>query len=141
MPIRIKDAGALAKKFVQRASAAAGDYKDGVSAAGADWETNTKMAEDNFAAGVQQAITDKRFGKGVAAAGAAKFVNRASTLGAQRFPSGVAAAEQAWSQNTQPFLQTLGSLSLPPRGPKGDPRNMARSNAVAAALRAQAVGK
>ena len=82
--IRIKDTGSLAKKFVQRASAAAGDYKDGVTAAGGDWETNTKASEDNYAAGVQAAIGDKRFGKGVTNAGASKYVTRASTLGAQR---------------------------------------------------------
>jgi hypothetical protein len=139
--IRIKDTGSLAKKFVQRASAAAGDYKDGVTAAGGDWETNTKASEDNYSAGVQAAIGDKRFGKGVAAAGAAKYVNRASTLGAQRYPSGVGAAEGDWSKGAQPYLDALKGMDLPPRRPKGDPGNQARANAVAVKLRAMKVGK
>lgn len=139
--IRIKDTGSLAKKFVQRASAAAGDYKDGVMGAGADWEANARAGADNFANGVQQAIADKRFEKGIAEAGAAKFTARASTLGAQRYPTGVGAAEGDWSKGTQPYLQTLASLTLPPRRPKGDPGNFARSNAVAVALRAQKVGR
>lgn len=139
--IRIKDTGSLAKKFVQRASAAAGDYKDGVAAAGGDWETNTKASEDNYAAGVQAAIGDKRFGKGVAASGASKYVNRASTLGAQRYPSGVGAAEGDWSKGAQPYLDALKGMDLPPRRPKGDPGNQARANAVAVKLRAMKVGK
>jgi len=139
--IRIKDTGSLAKKFVQRASAAQGDYTDGVKQAGGDWEANTKAAEDNYAQGVTAAIGDKRFGRGVAAAGAGKYVARASTLGAQRYPSGVGAAEGDWAKGAQPYLQALASMTLPPRRPKGDPGNQARSNAVASMQRAMKVGK
>lgn len=139
--IRIRDAGSLAQKFAQRAAAAAPDYTSGVKDAGADWEANTKASEDNYAAGVTQAIGDKRFGKGVAAAGAAKYVNRAGTLGAQRYPSGVQASQGEWAQKTQPYLQVISSLNLPPRRPKGDPANAARAQAVAAALRSAKVGR
>ena len=141
MAIRIKDTGSLAQKFVQRAGAAAGDYKDGVQAAGADWEANTKASEDNYKLGVTQAANAGRFGKGVADAGAAKYTARATTLGAQRYPSGVQAAQGAWAQGAQPYLQALGSMQLPPRRPKGDPGNQARANFVASALRAMKVGK
>jgi len=68
-------------------------------------------------------------------------VQRATTLGAQRYPTGVGAAEAEWAKNTEPSLQVLRSLSLPPRRPKGDPGNQARANAVAMALRAHAIGK
>lgn len=141
MGIRIKDMSSLAQKFVQRAGAAQGDYKDGVTAAGADWETNTKAAEDNYKQGVIAAANNGMFGKGVAAAGAAKYTGRASTLGAQRYPTGVAAAGPDWQKGFQPYAQTLASLSLPPRRPKGDPGNFQRSQAVAMALRAQRIGK
>lgn len=141
MSIRIKDTGTLAKKFVQRAQAAGGDYTEGVKAAGGDWETNTKNSEDNYAAGVQQAIGDKRFGKGVAAAGAGKYTARASTLGAQRYPGGVAISEGDWAKGVQPHLQAMASMQLPPRRPKGDPQNQARAQAVAALNRQIKLGK
>lgn len=139
--IRIKDTGTLAKKFVRNASAAQGDYKSGVEASGQDWATNTAASADNYAAGVQQAISDGRFQKGVSDAGATKFVARASSLGAQRYPTGVGAAEGEWAKNTQGSLDVLKSLTLPPRRPKGDPGNQARANAVAVALRAHKLGK
>lgn len=141
MAIRIKDAGSLAKKFVQRAAAAGGDYKEGVTNAGGDWETQTRAAGENYAQGVQAAIAGKRFEKGVGNAGAAKYTTRAGTVGAQRYPQGVQLAEGAWAQGTQPYLQALASMNLPPRRPKGDPGNYARANAVAQQLRDMKVGR
>jgi hypothetical protein len=141
MAIRIKDTGSLAKKFVQRASAAGPDYTSGVQAAGADWESKTRASADAYAQGTQQAIVDGRFLKGVADAGQAKFVQRASTLGAQRYPTGVAASEGDWAKGAQPYLDALKSMDLPPRGPKGDPRNQVISNAVSSRLAALKRGK
>ena len=139
--IRLKSTAELSKKFVRNAGAAAGDYTDGVKSAGGDWETNAAASGDNYATGVQQAIGDKRFERGIRDAGAARFVTRASTLGAQRYPTGVAAAEGDWAAGAQPYLQILAGLDLPPRRPKGDPGNFARSQAVATRLRAAKVGK
>jgi hypothetical protein len=139
--IRIKDVGQLAKKFVRNAGAASGDYKDGVEAAAQDWATNTAASGDNYSAGVQQAVADKRFEKGVSEAGAEKFRRNASTKGAQRYAPGVAAAEGDWARGAGPALDVLRNLNLPPRRPKGDPGNQARANAVAAALRAHKVGR
>lgn len=139
--IRIKDTGSLAKKFVTRAGSSAAEYTSSVQASGQDWEANTKASEPNYVAGVQQAAADGRFGRGVAAAGAAKFVTRASTLGSQRYPTGIAAAEGDWARGTQPYLDALKSIELPPRRPKGDPSNMQRAQAVAAKLRAMKLGK
>lgn len=139
--IRIKDTGSLAKKFVARAGTAAVDYTEGVKAAGADWESNTRASGENYAQGVQQAIADGRFVKGVTDAGQGKYVGRASTLGAQRFPTGVQAAEGDWARGSAPYLDALKGMELPPRRPKGDPGNQARANAVAQRLRAIKVGK
>src|SRR4051812_32813164 len=113
MAIRIKDTGAIAKKFVARASVAGPDYAAGVAASGGDWEANTKAAEDNYKTGVQQAAADGRFGRGVAAAGAAKFVDKATKLGAARYPQGVAASESDYARGVQPHLDMMKSLDLP----------------------------
>lgn len=137
--IRIKDTGSLAKKFVQRAGAAGGDYTEGVKAAGQDWEAGAKAGEDNYKIAVTQAANEGRFGRGIAAAGSAKFVARASTLGAQRYPTGVQAAEGDWARGSQPYLDSLKSMELPPRRPRG--QNADRANAVAQRLHQMRVGK
>jgi hypothetical protein len=139
MAIRIKSTQDISKKFVARAGVAGGDYADGVRAAGGDWEANTKAAEDNYKQSVTQAANEGRFGKGVAAAGAAKYTEKASTLGAQRYPTGVAASESAYSRGVGPHLDMMRALELPPRRPKG--QNAARADAVAQANRKLKLGR
>ena len=141
MAIRVKDAGSIARKWAQRAGGAAADYKDGVSSAGEDWVTNTANAGDNFAAGVNAAIADKRFERGVREAGSAKFVARAANVGAQRFTQGVQASEGDMAKGIGPVLQTIAGLTLPPRRPKGDPANLERARVVAEALRKLKTGR
>lgn len=137
--IRIKDTGALAKKFVTRAGAASGDYKDGVKASGQDWEAGARAGADNYKQAVIEAANAGRFEKGIAAAGAAKFVQRAETLGSQRYGTGVAASEGDWAKGTQPYLDALKGMELPAKRPRG--QNAARANAVAERLHQMRVGK
>jgi hypothetical protein len=139
MAIRIKSTQDIAKKFVQRAGVAGNDYADGVRAAGGDWEANAKAAEDNYKQSVTQAANEGRFGKGIANAGAAKYTEKASTLGAQRYPTGVAASEGAYSRGVGPHLDMMRSLELPARRPKG--QNSARADAVAQANRKLKLGR
>jgi len=139
--IRVKDTGTIAKKFKDRASAATKDYTDGVQAAGSDWESGARAGADNYKAAVIDAANRGAFEKGIAESGAARYTQRATTLGSQRFGPGVQASEGDYAKGVQPYLQTLASLNLPPRGPKGDPRNQQRAQTVAAALRAQKVGR
>jgi len=132
--IKVKDAATVAAKFKTRASAAAGDYKTGVQQAGADWEAGARAGEGNYEQGVTEAIGKKRYGRGIAAAGASKYVNNAVNLGATRYPQGIQNAEAAYTQGIQPVLQRIAGLTLPPRGPRRSPQNQARANAVAMEL-------
>jgi hypothetical protein len=140
MAIKVKDGASAAQKFVQRAAAAAQDYTNGVKGSGALWESQTAASADTWGAGVQAAISAGRFQKGVHAAGGAKFESNATGKGSQRYPQGVQLAGPAWQAHTQPFLDTISSLTLPPRRPKGDPTNMQRAQMVADALRKKKVG-
>lgn len=129
----LKDPGSLAKKFVTRASAAQPDYQAGVAAAGSTWEQHTGASESAYDQGVQQAISKKRFASGVAGK-ASKYQTNASTLGAQRYPQGVAQAGDAWARGVAPAFNVLKSISLPPRGARRSPQNQQRSAAVQLAL-------
>jgi hypothetical protein len=140
MALTVKSAQAAAQKYVTNAQAAAPAYATGVQGAGQKWQQNTAAAADNWAAGVVQATTDGRFANNVNQAAATKYQTRASSVGPQRYQTGVAGAQQAWQSNTQPYLQTLQNLTLPPRQPKGSVANYQRVQAVGQALRAQKLG-
>lgn len=141
MALRVADAAKAAQKFVQRGQAAAADYKDGVTAAAQDWQQKTAASGDNYAAGVQDSIARGAFAKGVVKAGSAKYADRASTVGAQRFPQGIAMAGNAWQAGSAPFLQAAANATLTPRGPKGSPQNMQRASDMAAIMRRAKVGQ
>lgn len=132
--VPIKAMGAIADKYVRRASAAQSDYQSGITGTNPmKWETNTKAGADNFASGVAQAVAEGRFAAGVDAKGA-KWQRKASTMGPQRYQTGVAAAGPDFTAGFQRFHDVLAGLTLGPKGPRGDPRNYARSQEVGHAL-------
>jgi hypothetical protein len=140
MALAIKDAAMSGDKFVARGQAAGEDYKLGVRGSGERWKANTKAGKDNWIQGVQESISRDAFTKGVDAAGAAGFEDRALAVGPQRFAQGIGQAKGKWIANTTPFLNMMAGLSLTPRGPKGSPQNQQRSNEVAAANRRKKIG-
>lgn len=115
------------------------DYSQGIQNPKQSWQSATLAAADNQAAGVQEAIRDKRFQKGVQKAGDSAWSQGALTKGVSRFGEGVQIAEDKYTQNFAPYVQTIESTTLPPRYPKGDPRNIDRVKAIAMALRAKKV--
>lgn len=140
MAIATKDIGTIAAKWSTRAQAAGPDYSAGVKSTTKDWAGLTAAAADNFAAGVSQAVADGRFAKGVQAAGTPKWQAAAAGKGAQRYPSGVAAGQPAFSTGFGPYLQVIQNVNLPPRSPRGSPNNIQRVSAIDAALHAKKIG-
>lgn len=139
--IIVKDGSASAAKFARNASAASNDYKAGVEGAGERWQAGAAAAESNWAAGTQDAIGRKAYGTGIAKSGSAKYVKNASGVGPQRYQSGVQNAAGEWQQKTQPFLDAMKNVTLPPRAPKGSPSNYMRSQVLGQALRSKKTGQ
>jgi len=140
MAKKVKAIADAATKFVNRASAAGGDYKSGVMNAGQAWSDSTLASADTYAAGVQQAIGRGAFAKGVQKAGPQKFQTNASTKGANHYPEGIRAGQGPYQQNTAPYFDALSSIVYPPRRPRGDPANQQRSIIVQTTLHAKRVG-
>jgi hypothetical protein len=124
-----------ANKWARRAGAATEDFKSGVENPRTDWAAATIAAAPSQAAGVQAAIASGRFQKAVAKSGTAKWKDKTMGKGADRFASGVAAAQTDYEQGIAPYTEVLNSVSLPARGAKGDPKNYDRVKAIGEALR------
>ncbi len=122
-------------KWVRRTSSATAEYTEGVQNPRADWQQATLAAAANQAAGVQAAISEKRFEKGVQRAGSQKQISASVNKGARNYAPGVQDAQNAYAAGFEPYRAAIEGLQLPPRYPKGDPRNVQRVAAVAAALR------
>lgn len=139
--MKVKDAATSAAKWSQNAQNAVGSYKAGVQAPKNPWQASTVAAAQTYATAVTQAVSDGRFSKGVQNAGDGKWQTNSVNKGGVRYGPGVQASQNAYQTNIAPVLSTLSSITLPPRGPKGDPNNVQRVTAIATALRAQKLGK
>lgn len=135
--MQIKDMSAISAKWSQRAQAAGADYASGVKNTQKDWAALTASAADNFAAGVQQAVADGRFARGVQAAGSDKWRSAAAGKGAQRYPSGVASGQAAYNAGFAPYQAVIAALPKLPRSPRGSPNNMQLVSQVTGALHAK----
>ena len=139
--LQVKSADAVATKWASRAGAAGADYASGVNGTTKDWAADTAGAAGAWAAGVQTAAANGSFAKGVNAAGTAKWKQKAANVGAARYPQGVAAAKPYYQTGITAVLQVLSGITLPPRGPKGDPGNYNRVTVVGTALRKMKTGQ
>lgn len=139
--MKVKPIDQIATKWNTRASAAGQAYTDGIKAPRNDWASSTVAAKNNWSSGVQAAVQDGRFEKGVTAAGDSAWQNGALNKGSARYAPGVQQAQGKFAAGFGKFQQVLSNLTLPPRMPKGDPGNYQRTQAVGTALRNAKLGK
>jgi len=130
----VKPVSQSADKWARNAGQAAGDYAAGVNNPKRSWAQATIDATEAQAAGIQEALADGRFERGVQKAGDEKWKRKATKVGASRFGPGVAAAKADYERGFAPYASVIEGVTLPPRGPSGDPRNYERTKAIGEAL-------
>jgi len=139
--VKTKGVDRTVAKWKSKVAGAGGGYIDGVTNPKADWQTETSKAEGSYEQGVQAAIGRKAFGKGVSRAGTAKWQRGAIEKGGTRWTSGVALAEDEYRSGMGEVISTIEATALPPRGPKGDPKNYDRTRILGQALHTKFKGK
>src|SRR5574343_455065 len=136
----MKTASQSSQKFVERASAASGDYVAGAQSTSKDQSAAAIAAAPNYAAGVQAAITRGAYAKGLQTSGKAGWLKGVTEKGANRFAEGVASGASKYATNSGKYDSARSAATALPRGPKGSEQNFARSKAVGQALRKAKVG-
>lgn len=134
--MKVKDAGRSAQKWAERAGSASSDYADGIQNPKEDWARATNASANAWKAGINKAVTENRFSKGVTRAGSAKQIEKSLSKGVARYSQGVAVAQGDYQDGVAPYLEVIERTQLPPRGPKGDPNNLQRVAAIDTALHA-----
>lgn len=134
---KVKPVATAASKWDANAARAADDYASEAAAAGPLWESQTKAAKDNYHKAITAAGIADRFAGGVARAGSAKYVRKITDVAKDRFGPGIHAAVMDYTERVTPFLETIAATDLPKRGPRGDPSNYNRVEAIGKALTAK----
>lgn len=130
----IKSTAEIARKWASVTPSRTAQYEEGVANPRKDWATETAKAAGNYATGIQKAISDKRFEKGVARIGSAGMIAKTLAKGPSRWAQGVAVSESDYEAGFAPYRDVISRTVLPARGPKGDPSNINRVAAIAKAL-------
>lgn len=130
----VKSLDRISSKWVRQSSTAQPEYEAGVRNPRRDWAQATTQAEASYEKGVQTAIQEKRFSNGVKNAGTAKWQDAALSKGPSRWAEGIRLSSNAYQEGFAPYRTVLENLTLPARGPKGDPANLQRVAAVTQAL-------
>lgn len=130
----VKSLDKISSKWSRVAQQSQQAYEEGVQNPRRDWAENTAKAANNYAAGVQAAISNKRFEKGVAAAGNSKWQAAALEKGPARWAEGVRLGQSNYERGFAPYRTVIENTNLPARGPVGDPANINRVKVVADAL-------
>jgi len=137
MGLKVKPVSEAARKWDENAARAQDDFAREALAAAAVWETNTKGAKDNYHKAITASGIADRFLGGVTRAGATKFARKIVDVAKDRFAPGIHAAKQDYTDRVTPFLETIASLTLSKRAPRGDPANYKRVEEVGKALSAK----
>jgi len=140
-PAIVPSSNRVAEKWARRAASASGEYEQGVMGTSKSWATASGAAEKNYTAGVTAAASAGRYGKGVSKAGDAKWKKNAAEKGPARYAQGVNVAQADYQSQVGPYLEAIGRVDLPARGPVGSEGNYARTAVIGKALRALKVGR
>lgn len=136
----VKSPDRIAAKWARVTPQRTEDYTLGVQQPRAPWAASSQAAGERYKVAVTEAANAGRYGKGVAAAGDATWSQKTLAKGPARFAEGVALSGPDYQAGVQPYIDTIAATPLPPRYPKGDPRNLDRVKAIAVALRKRKTG-
>jgi hypothetical protein len=137
--MKIKSPDTIARKWAEVTPGRAAYYEQGTAGKGAAWAAGAKAASPNYKAAMQAVISGNLQEKGVDKAGPSAYDTGVKEKGVQRWPQGVSVGGPNYQKGFAPYHGVLSGLTLLPRGPKGDPKNLERVRAIMTALRAKKV--
>jgi len=137
----IRNLSKIREKWTRVTPMRSEDYKLGVQEPRRDWKTTTLAAKENHKQAMTAAAANDSFAKGVEKAGSAKWQEKSLQKGPGRFAEGVMTGGADYEKGFQPYADVIAKTQLPPRFPKGDPRNVDRVRAISSALRMAKTGK
>lgn len=131
----IKSLSSIREKWTRVTPMRSEDYRLGILSPRRDWADATEAQKDTWKMAIIDAANKDLFAKGIRKAGTEKWRDKALSVGPGRFSEGVMVAGPDYEAGFAPYREVIERLTLPPRFPKGDPRNIMRVSAIAEALR------
>jgi len=109
-------------------------YATGSAGKGGEWEGRTIASKGVYKQAISAAGIENRFAGGVRKAGGGKWERKVQGVGVSRFGPGIGAAKEDYATGFGEYASLLSGMSIPDRGPRGDPGNYAIVQKVGDAL-------
>ena len=132
----ISESAVIAEKWERVTPSRTPDYEAGVKNPRRDWADATQSASATYQEAMSISLAERRFERGVQAAGTRKWQEKTIAKGPTRWSQGVRLGTMDYMRGFDPYRNEIQRTVLPPRGPKGDPRNIERVRVLADALHA-----
>ncbi len=132
--IRAISPGDVAEKWSTVTPGRSSFYESGTEGKGGEWESKTVGAKGTYKTAISAAGIEDRFSGGVRRAGGGKWERKIKAVGVSRFGPGIGAAKDDYLTGVSDYLSMLSGMSIPDRGPRGDPGNYAIVQKVGEAL-------
>lgn len=95
----------ISEKYQRGVAGAGADYAAGVQNPARPWASATAAGQKRWAAGIQKAIAEGKFARGVQAAGDAKWQQNALNKGAQRYQASAQEAAAGYQKVAARIMQ------------------------------------
>lgn len=139
----MKTASSSSTKWAQRAANAGQAYLTGAQDTTKDQATAAIAAKANWKAGIDAAVANDSFAKGLGRSGKAGWLAGVQQKGSANYATGVGTqlARSKYEANSGKYDTARGAASSITRGPKGSAGNLQRVSAVVTALRTVKAGR
>jgi len=138
---KIRALAKIAAKYSRVTPSKGKEYEEGIKDPKKVWADEAKAAAGAWGDGVSAAVARGAFAKGVEECGQPGYIDPALKKGVARYRGGVEYGVAKYNKKFAKFRDVIEATALPPRGPKGDPRNIDRVTAIASALHEAKIGK
>jgi hypothetical protein len=116
------------------------DYEKGIRSPRRPWKASAVAAVGTHKAALQEVISKDLYAKGLAKVNDSDWQTPSIDLGPGRFAEGTAKAGGKYAKNFAPIAAAIKAVTLQPRFPRGDLRNLKNVELVSQAARKAAVG-
>ncbi len=130
-----------AKKWIERARVATPEYEAGIKAPKEPWMERAIAAQPTYKAAVTAPDVPDLYVRGIKRAGKARWEDMALKKGKDRFAPGIELSDPYYRAQMSEILSTIEKITLDPRQPRGDIRNLDRVKKIFTELHAWRLAK
>lgn len=138
--VQMKSLEAIQEKYSRVTPERRVDYEKGISSPRRPWKASAKAGVATYKAAITESIAKDMYNKGLDKVSDADWSGPALEMGPGRFAEGTMKAGPKYGKGYAPIAAAIKAVTLQPRFPRGDLRNLKNVELVSQAARKAKTG-